>query len=224
MKVVIADGRHEADYLISVYKSKKNNLIVINNDQNFCEYLSKKNRINIFKGNSTKEFDLRMAQIENCDLFISLAERDVDSYVSCKMAKKIFNAKKCVATVINPKNVELFQTLGVDVAISSTYLLAETIKAKSSFEDLIKTLSLEDDKIVISEVIIGDDYKIANKSLKEIKLPPFVSVSCIYRYPHVIIPNGNTILMPNDKVLLVTTKENQEKIINLISEKSEVNE
>ena len=57
MKVVIADGRHEADYLISVYKSKKNNLIVINNDQNFCEYLSKKNRINIFKGNSTKEFE-----------------------------------------------------------------------------------------------------------------------------------------------------------------------
>ena len=89
---------------------------------------------------------------------------------------------------------------------------------------MYKTLSLEDDKIVISEVIIGDDYKIANKSLKEIKLPPFVSVSCVYRYPHVIIPNGNTILMPNDKVLLVTTKENQEKIINLISEKSEVNE
>ena len=63
MKVVIADGRHEADYLISVYKSKKNNLIVINNDQNFCEYLSKKNRINIFKGNTVslrqrRKFDL----------------------------------------------------------------------------------------------------------------------------------------------------------------------
>mgnify|MGYP006403897099 CR=1 FL=1 len=97
-----------------------------------------------------------MAQIENCDLFISLAERDVDSYVSCKMAKKIFNAKKCVATVINPKNVELFQTLGVDVAISSTYLLAETIKAKSSFEDLIK--------MVDNYNVIVLDAK--NKSLK----------------------------------------------------------
>ncbi len=221
MKVVIADGRHEADYLISVYKSRKNELIVINKDQSFCQYLSKKNRINIFRGNSTKEFDLRMANIENCDLFISLAERDVDSYVSCKMAKNIFNAKKCVATVINPINVELFQKLGVDVAISSTYLLAETIKAKSSYEQLIKTLSLEDDKIVISEIVIEESFKIANKSLKEIKLPEFVSVSCVYRYPHVIIPNGNTVLMPKDKVLVVTTKENQEKIINLISTKRE---
>lgn len=224
MKIVIADGRHEADYLISMYKSKSNELIVINNDKSFCEYLSKKNRIDIYKGNSTKEFDLRSAGIENCDVFISLGENDVVSYVSCKMAKKIFNAKKVIATVINPKNVDLFKLLGVDVAVSSTYLLAESIKSKSSVEDIIKTLTLENDQIVISEVKILSDFIVANKTLREIKLPSIVSVSCVYRYPEVIIPNGNTVLMPDDKVLLVTRKEDQAKIIDLISQRKLINE
>ncbi len=221
MKIVIADGRHEADYLINQYKSKSNQLIVINEDKEFCKYLSRKNRVDIFCGSSTKEFDLRSAQIDNADLFISLSESDVTSYVSCKMAKKIFNVRKCIATVINPKNVELFKRLGIDSVVSSTYLLAESIKNQSSVEDLIKTLSLEDDKICITEVTIQKDFLVADKTLMEIKLPNYVSVSCVYRYPHVIIPNGSTKLCANDKVLLVSTKENQKKIIELISKKAE---
>lgn len=221
MKIVIADGRHEADYLIGMYKSKENELIVINNDESFCKYLSKKNHINVYKGKATKEFALRSAGINDADLFISLASRDVDSYVSCKMAKLIFNCKRCIATVINPKNVDLFKELGVDSVVSSTYLLAESIKAKASVEELIRTLSVEDDKIAIFEMIIKEDFNIVNKTLKEIKFPATVSVSCVYRTPHVIIPNGNTKLLANDKVLFVTTKENQDAIIKLISTKAQ---
>ncbi len=221
MKIVIADGRHEADYLISMYKSKENQLIVINEDPDFCKYLSRKNKVDIFCGNSTKEYDLKCAQIDNADLFISLASNDVVSYVSCRMARKIFNVRKCIATVINPKNVELFKRLGIDSVISSTYLLAESIKNQSSVEDLIKTLSLEDDKICISEIKIQKEFLVCDKTLKEIRLPDYVSVSCVYRYPHVIIPKGDTKLCANDKVLFVSTKEDQKKIIELISKKGE---
>ena len=221
MKIVIVEGRHEADYVISMFKSSKNKLIVINSDEEVCKYLSKKNMIDVLFGRPTKEYDLRCAEIENADVFISLCPNDVEAYVSCKMAKMIFNVKRVVATVINPKNVDLFHKLGISSVICSTHLLAQSIKNESSLEDLLKTISLEDDKICITEVKIQQEYDICDKTLKDIQLPDFVSVSCVYRYPHVIIPNGNTKLLVNDKVLLVSTKDNQETVINLVQKRKE---
>ena len=150
MKVVIVGGRHEADYIISMYNNKKNDLIVINQDEDVCRYLSAQNNIPVMRGISTRQSDLHLAGAENADLFIALAENDHENYVACKLAKKVFGAKRCIAAVINPKNVDAFRSLGIDSVLSATYLLGEQIRNAASIENLIRTLSLENDEIVMS--------------------------------------------------------------------------
>ena len=109
MKLVIADGMHEADYIISLFNTKHNELIVINEDEYACKYLSLNNDIPVMKGRCTRENELREAGAENCDLFIALSEDDYKNYVACRTAKDLLGAKRCIATVINPKNVEIFK-------------------------------------------------------------------------------------------------------------------
>ena len=67
MKVVIVGGRHEADYIISMYNNKKNDLIVINQDEDVCRYLSAQNNIPVMRGISTRQSDLHLAGAENAD-------------------------------------------------------------------------------------------------------------------------------------------------------------
>lgn len=209
MKIAICDGSQEADYIINQINTKHNTLRVMNNDKDMCLYLSRKNGIDVTYGKSSKEFDLRSADIEKADLLIALSDNDVDNYVTCQMAKKMFNVKKVICLVMNPKNVDIFKEMGIDSVVSSSYLLGETVKAEMSVEKMIRTLTFENNKIVISEIEIKKNYKVCNHMLKDITFPEGMSVCAIYRSTHLIIPKGDTEILNNDKVLIVSSNEDQ---------------
>lgn len=219
MKVVIADGMHEADYIISLFNNRYNELIVINEDEYACKYLSLKNDIPVMKGRCTRENELKDAGAQNCDLFLALSEDDYKNYVACKTAKDLLGAKRCIATVINPKNVDIFRTLGIDSVVSSTYLLGERVQNITSVENLINSLSLEDDKIQIVEFKLTEGLDVIGKSLADINISNIGTISSVIQDNSAIIPNGQTILKENDKVIVVTNKDNTDKIISIFQRK-----
>ena len=216
MKIVIAGGSHAADYIIKRFKSSSNKLIVINESRETAQYLTKSNKIPVFYGQPYKYFVLDEANVENADVFIALGNVDTDNYVSCLLAKRVFNVKKVICTVNNPKNVDLYRELGIDSVISSTQLLASSVMNESSLEDLIKTMSLEDEQIVLTEVVMRPNYEIVDKKIMDINFPKNGNISCIYRKPNVIIPNGSTIILPKDKLLIVSTPKHQKEILTFI--------
>jgi len=219
MKIVITGGKHESDYIISMLKKERHQLIVINIDNDFCEYISSNNDIDVFPGDPTKAYVLQDAEAQNADVLLALSDNDTNNYVTCVTAKKLFNIKKTVSKVKNPKNVELFKKLGIDAVISSTYLIAQSILNESSVEDIIKTLAIEDEKIIMIEVPIKKEFAIANKQIKDIAFPKNMNISTIFRDPHVIIPHGDTVLLPDDNLIVVTTPDEQDKLIDFVQKK-----
>lgn len=213
MKVVIAGGNHKADYIISMYKDKGYELVVINQEIAVCQWLASRHNISVYHGNPTKDHIQVEAGVEGADLFIALGNNDVENYVACMVAKRNNNVKRCAATVMNPRDVDIFKKLGVDCVINSTYLLAQQIKNEASIENLIKTLTLEDDKIIILEITIPATSKLCNMVLADTTISDFASISCIYRNGNVMIPNGSSILKQGDKVLVVTKKEDENKVL-----------
>ena len=219
MRVAISNGHEEADYIIKMYKNHKNKIVVINDDLNISNELSKKNGIDIIFGDSTNDYDLKIAQIDNFDLFIALSNSDVTNYISCKLAKQRFHVKRTIAIVKNPNIVSLFKALGIDSTISSTYLLGETIKNESNIESIVKTLSFEDNIVTIFELLIKDDYFVCNKRLKDIAIDKEFNVSAIYRKPNVIIARGDTTLLSGDKVFIMVASEHKDAIASLFTRK-----
>lgn len=216
MKIVIAGGRHEADFIVKMFKEDHHELIVINQDQGFAEYISSTNNVPVFPGDPTKAYVMGDASITGADVLIALSESDTDNYVICVTAKKQFMVKRTVSIVRNPKNVELFKRLGVDSVISSTYMLGQVIKNEASIENITKTLSIEDEKIVVIEIGVKADYNLVNLAIKEIEFPRNINISCVFRDPHVIIPNGNTVIRPNDKLIVISTPNEQEEVIEFL--------
>lgn len=216
MRIVIAGGSNTADYIIKNFKNRSNQLTIICFNRDNANYLAKSNKLPVFFGDPTKPYCLKDAEVDGSDLFIALGVKDSDNYVACVLAKRKFNVKKCICIVQNPKNVEVFKRLGIDSVISSTEQLVSSIVAESSLETFIKTMSLEDDKIVLSEIVIKPEFLVANKKIMEINFPKTGSISCIYRKPNVIIPNGSTVILPKDKLLVISTKSDQKDILAFI--------
>jgi trk system potassium uptake protein len=219
MNIIIVNGTHEADFITKKYKKEKHHLVVINSDRMFASYISSSNKIPVLHGDPTKAYTLEDANVNGFDVIIALSENDIDNYVACITAKKLFDVKRSVCVVRNPKRVDLFKKLGIDSVISSTYLLGESISHESIIESFIKTISLENEKIVISEIMIEPTFVIANHKIKDAMIPPHVNVSCVYREPDAIIPNGDTMILPNDKLIVVCTPDYHDQMIQFIQKR-----
>lgn len=217
MKIVVAGGREEADFLIGSLLTKKHKVKVINDDPNYCKYLAEKYNITVLRGDSSKEYILEDADIYGYDVLIALTNNDADNFVTCLVAKKNFDIKRIVCTVTNPTNVEIFKKLGVNNVISSTYSVARLIEQATTLENLVNTLSSEDQAFSISEVIIQENSMICGKPLKSIKLPEQARITCVIHKGKMRIPTGTTVLHDGDKILLLSAKECHEKAIEMIS-------
>lgn len=217
MKIVVAGGRNKADFLIGSLLDKQHQVIIINDDSSYCEYLSKAHGISIHCGNPCKEFVLEEAGIEGADLLIALKPSDADNLVICQMAKKLFHIPKVAAIVSNPKKVAVFQKLGVNTAISATYLIAKQIEQASTIENLVNSLMIEQDAIVLSEVSIGETCGSIGVKLKEIKLPKEVIVCAILRGTQMIVPDGESVMLKSDKLLVLSKAEQQEQAIAAVT-------
>lgn len=216
MKIVISGGKETASFLISSLLEKKHQLIVINNDARFCNHLSQQYAIPVFYGDPTKIYVMEDAEVEDADIFIALEDKDADNLIMCQLAKKKFHIRKAVSIVSNPNNVEIFKKLGVNTAISATFTISKIIEQSSTIESLISTLSLEANKMVISEILVKNSSRIINHTLKEIDFPNNTTICCIIRGDKTIIPQGNTMILAHDKLLILSAFANQEEVIRSI--------
>ena len=213
MRIVICNGNNSADYIIKNLKNRHNTLSIINDDKDVANKLAQSSKLPVVFGDFTKVTTLREANVDGADLFIALGHKDWDNYVGCLHARKQFGVKKCICIVQNPKNVEVFKELGLDSVISSIENLVSSVLAESSLEDLTNTKSFENDKIVMSEVVVKPTYLIAHKRIMELNFPKEGSIACVYRRPRVIIPNGSTLILPKDKIFILSTPADQKKLI-----------
>lgn len=219
MKIIVAGGRNKADFLIGSLLEKKQEVTVINDDDEYCSYLSEKYNIPVVVGNPCKQYVLEEAEVDHADILIALRPNDPDNLAICQTAKKIFHVKKVVATVSNPKNVSIFKKLGVNTAISATYTIARIIEQASTIENLVNSLSIEHENIVMTELLLTKESYVINKKLKELSMPENVIVCCILRNVEMIVPNGETILLEHDKLLILSQTAMQDQVLDMFSER-----
>jgi len=216
MKIVIANGTQQAEFILEMFKSRENKIIVINSSRQLAKEITNKEHVSVIVGSPWRSFILEEADVYGADVFIALAEKDTDNYACCILAKRMFNVKKCICVVSNPNNVELYKKLGIDSVVSSTYLLAQSIKSESSVESLIKTLSLENNKIMVMETPVLTNYAIANKRIMDINFPKYASIAAIYRNYQMIIPSGQVVIYPKDTLLIVCDPIDQNRILDYV--------
>lgn len=213
MNVIVANGNLEASYIIDMFKGRGNTLTVINSSREVANSLNKKHHVAVIVGDPWKYSLLEEADIYDHDVFISLCDKDTDNYACCVLAKKVFNVKKCICTVKNPANVELYKKLGIDSVISSTYLLAQNVKNETNADSLVRSLSLDNDKIVLIEATVLSKFRIANMPIKSLGFPKYASIAYIVRNYSFVIPSGDVVIRPRDQLFVACAKDDEKKLL-----------
>jgi trk system potassium uptake protein len=219
VNILIVGGHENAHFLIKSLKLKGHEVMAVNPDHNWCQMLADTYEIVTTCGNGTDAGILKQAHADKMDAIIALDERDATNLIICELAKKQFHVQRTFAIVNDPKNVELFQGLGVDRCVNTTRMFNDLIEQQSLKENIKKFLPIENGRIAICEVQLTDKSPALHKKLWEIGFPPQSTVASILRGEEIIVPQGNTELMAGDIAIVLSSSQSIDSTIAILNGK-----
>jgi len=216
MNILLVGGHQNALFLIKSLKSNHHEVAIVNSDRDLCQALADAYEVPAICGNGTNADILRQAHTEKMDVVIALDDQDAANLVISELAKNEFHVKLTYAVVNNPKNIELFQGLGIDKCVNTTRILSDLVEQQAIEKNIRKYIPMENGRIVVCEVLLTEKSVALNKKLWEIGFPSQSTISCIMREEEIIIPQGNTVLKAGDKVVVLASSQVMEKTISML--------
>jgi trk system potassium uptake protein TrkA len=190
-----------------------------------CQYLSTQLRAGslVLNGDATDEDLLGDENVQDMDLFIGVTGDDEDNIMSCLLAKRL-GARRVLAVINRRAYADLVQGTTIDIAISPSHTVIGELLAYVRRGDVEAVHSLRRGAAEALEAIVRGDHKtckFAGRRIEEVGLPKGAQVGAIVRglhrpdgseagdeaKPQVIIAHHDTVVMPNDHVIIFVPRK-----------------
>lgn len=191
-------------YLAQTLLAHRHTITIIEPVESQCRFLANSLDIPVVCGDSNSFDVLQAADVASCDTFVAVTGSDEDNLVACQLAKNEFGVDHTVARASNPKNRELLHSLGVDTVVCGTDNLSHIIEREIETESIRQLLALGNGTASLDEIQLPETFKFAGQQIMDIPIPSDAILVSITRDTEFIIPHGNTVLMPWDRILVLT--------------------
>jgi trk system potassium uptake protein TrkA len=212
MYIVIVGGGKVGYYLTKTLLAYKHKIAMIEQNKSICEKIADDLNIPVFIGDATRIDVLTAAESNKADIFIAVTGQDEENLICCQLAKTNFGVKRTIARVNNPKNIKVFQSLGVDTAVSSTSLISDLIEQEVDYSGMKTLTSIKNDKIVMCEILITKSSIVCNKKLRDLMIPEGCFIVSVIKQNEIITPTDNTLFRDGDSIIVVSPREIKEEI------------
>jgi trk system potassium uptake protein TrkA len=189
-------------------------ILLIERDRSKYNLLAKELGEAIYLGNGCEVSTLKNIGTNRADMLIAVTGLDQENLVACQLAKLIFMIPKTLALVNDPKNEELFKTLGVDLVVNTTNLISALIGHKLNIHVLLPLLTFKNLEIVQAE--ITDSSPAVNKQVKDLGLPADSLLIAAIRNENAILLKGDSVILPNDTIVALTTREKENELRKIL--------
>lgn len=212
-RVIIIGAGRTGRLLAEMLDLQKVQLKVIEKDPVRCQMMAERLHDGLAILGDGTDIDLLTEEgVASADVVICLTEDDKLNLMLALLAKHL-KARKTVVRVTRIEYVELMEKVGVDVVVSSRLLSAGEVLSFARRGGVVSVSLLEGAKAEAVEVIVQDGAEVAGKKLMEAKLPRECLVCAYVRDDVAHIPNGQTELLPGDRIILIVQTEYAPKVM-----------
>jgi len=136
MHVLVMGANDQAFYLTGSLLEGDHRVTVICESRTLARRFADSYDAVILQGDPSDPDTLAQIDTSDIDVAVALAELDEKNFVSCQVARELYDIPKTVCTVHDPRNVEAFRALGVSLVFSATYDFARMVGQASTMEDV----------------------------------------------------------------------------------------
>lgn len=203
-KVMIIGGGKTGFYLAERLAEFGAAVKVIEKEKDRCHYLSTHlEDVMILHGDAT---DLSLLEDENLDLMdavVTATGYDEDNLLLALTAKQ-HGVEEVIAKVSRTSYAQIISRMGIDMALNPLDITTSNIMRFVQGSKKVLSSQLIQGQAEIMEIIATSHMKIIGRPLRELKLPDSIIIAAIHRGSKVIIPDGDTVILEDDKVILLS--------------------
>ena len=183
-------------------------------EQNRTRYVAVEQELehSIQHGDASELWVLERAGIERADMVIAVTGDDEDNILICQVAKEKYGVDRIIARVNNPRNRPHFDLLGIKPVVSATDLILRLLEHEVPHRNMVHLLDLEEERIEIIEVRLGEDSPVVGRTVGEIDTPDRTLLISILREGVGFVPTVNSELRAGDDVLMVLDPRQEEEL------------
>jgi len=177
----------------------------------------------IIAGDGSSPQVLETAGVLKANVLAAVTGSDETNLVITSLARFEFNEPRVIARLNNPKNVWLFTPeMGVDVALNQADILARLVAEEMSLGDMMTLLKLRKGEYSLVEEKVHPLSPAASKYLRDLKIPSECVVVAIIRKKQLLIPHGDTMLLPADEVIALVHASQLNQLATLLGPKEPI--
>ena len=221
-KIMILGGGKLAFYLAKILSEGNNSVTVVEKNPSVCEaFCEALPKITVVNADGTDQEVLLEEGILSVDAFVSLTGLDEQNILMSAYALSK-SVPKVITKINRAELMPLAENWGLDTVVSPKMTVSDIIvryaralenSQGSSVETLYKLL---DDKVEVLEFIVKDDFSAIEIPFKELSLKKNILVAGIMRNRKTIIPSGDDILLPNDRVIIIAANQHINKLSDIL--------
>ena len=218
--ILIIGGGKISYYLAKELLDKRYSVKMIENNAQRAEDLAELlPKATIIHGDGTDHDLLLEEGIESSDACIALTNIDEENIIVSMYAQKL-KVKKVIAKVKRSSFMGMVSDLGIANTVSPKDIVANRIisyiraLANKKGSNVLTLYKLVNNQVEALEFHAKKKEKIFDKPLKDLNIRHDCLIACIIREGKVIIPNGNDCITLNDSVLVVTTHQNFDDLMD----------
>lgn len=144
---------------------------------------------------------LKEEGIQDMDAFVAVTGNSEANILACVAAKRL-GVKKTVAEVENIDYIMLAESMDIGTVINKKLIAASYIYQITLDADVLNVRSLTSADAEVVEFVAKAGSKITRSKIKDLNLPAYVNIGGYVRTNVGNIVNGNTVIQPNDHVIV----------------------
>ena len=201
-KVMIVGGGKTGFYLAAKLAEFGISVKVVEINKERCYYLSTHlDNVMVLHGDATDMSLLEEENLDEMDAFVTATGFDEENLLLALNAKQR-GIEDVISKISREGYRDLIEKMGIDMALNPLNITASTILRYIQGKKRVISSLLIQGQAEIMEIIAVNDMKLVNIPLKELDLPEGVLIAGIHRGQKVIIPDGETKILEDDKVII----------------------
>jgi len=172
-----------------------------------CRALAEKlNKVVVLQGDGSDQDLLREENVQNMDVVLTLTDDEETNILSSLLAKRM-GAHKTITRINKFSYLPLVAVIGLEHVVSSRLAAINTILHRIRRGKVLSAMALKGEEAEVLEAVALETSDIAGKPLKKISFPRNALVVAIIRDEEVIIPTGNSVISPDDRIIILSTRQ-----------------
>ncbi len=220
-RAVIVGGGRISERLARALEDKSIHTKIIEKDQDRCRELADKmNKAVVLHGDGSDQSLLQEENIHDVDVLITLTN-DEETNILVSLLGKRMGAKNTITKITKFGYFPLMATIGLEQIVSPRLSAIDTILQHVRKGKVLSAISIHGEEAEVIEAVALETSDIVGKPVRKISFPKGALLIGIVRDDAVIVPSGDSVIEPDDKVVIFAKRQVVPKIEKMLTVKLE---